>query len=421
MSAINDRRARLFGSVCLRCQFIVTFANPRTEPSLRLIGCRQPRARKASVVLAAFCLLSPFLSVARAQVGPAMAGPLQLESPVKFNAGPLGQLDLMGIISGMGAVQTNSVSSDRRSRWDLTNGQVFIQKATGWWQFYLQAGAYNIPALGTPFLSTANTVSELYGAVPVGYLKLAPTKNFSILIGATPSILGDEYTFDFENMNIERGLLWNQTNAVNRGVVLNGAYGHFTGSLGWNDGFYSNRYTWLTGSLSYAFNAVNSLAFTGGGNLGQTTFRNLATPVQNNSSVYDLIYNYTGKRWNISPYLQYDEAPASVRSGIAHRAAARGGALLVTYEFRHGLAIAGRGEYISSTGNLAENAINLLYGPGSSAWSVTLTPTYVNRGFFLRGEFSLVRARNITPGEAFGPLGLNRAQARAMVEAGFIF
>ena len=49
----------------------------------------------------------------------------------------------------------------------LSNGQVFIQKTDGWFQFYLQAGAYNIAALGAPFLATDKTMTKLYGPVPV--------------------------------------------------------------------------------------------------------------------------------------------------------------------------------------------------------------------------------------------------------------
>jgi hypothetical protein len=387
--------------------------------SIFLVGCKD--VRKVSLTLAVICLFSPCARLAQAQVGPGMSGPLDLGSPLTFDAGPLGKLDLMGILSGMGVVQTNWTPTDRPSRWDLSNGQVFIQKTTGWWQFYLQAGAYNIPALGTPFLSTANTVSELFGPLPVGYLKLAPTKKFSILIGALSAILGDEYTFDFENMNIERGLLWHETNDVNRGVELNDSFGHFTGSLSWNDGYYSNRYTWLMGSLAYAFDSANSVTFIGGGNLGRTAFRSLATPVQNNGSLYDLIYTYTKTRWVIQPYFQYNEVPTDLKAGILHGAAARGGALLATYKFKHGFSMAGRAEYISTTGNVAEAAVNLLFGSGSSAWSITLTPTCINRGFFLRGEFSLVQARNTTPGQGFGPFGLNRTQVRGLLEAGFMF
>jgi hypothetical protein len=52
--------------------------------------------------------------------------------------------------------------------------------------------------------------------------------------------MGAEYTFTFENMNIERGLLWNQENAINRGIQVNQTIGK-SASLSWNDGFYSNR------------------------------------------------------------------------------------------------------------------------------------------------------------------------------------
>ncbi|MGH9401628.1 MAG: outer membrane beta-barrel protein [Terriglobia bacterium] len=352
---------------------------------------------------------------------PSMTAPLQTAVPHTFNAGPFGNLDITGILSGMGLTQGNWIPGDRSTHWDLSNGQIFIQKTTGWWQFYLQAGAYNLPAVGTPFLSTVNTVNDFFGPFPQGYLKLAPKGNFSIMIGALPTLIGAEYTFTFENMNIERGLLWNQENAVNRGVQVNDSIGHLSGSLSWNDGFYSNRYTWLTGALSYALNSANTLAFVGGGNLGHTAFTTLATPVQNNGDIYNVIYTYSHEAWMIQPYFQYTDVPTDEKIGVAHGAATRGVALLTNYNFKHGMSLAGRAEYISSTGNAADGAVNLLYGPGSGAWSITLTPTYQNHGFFIRGDFSVVRATSYTPGDGFGPQGLNRTQPRGLVEAGFIF
>lgn len=147
---------------------------------------------------------------------PAITGPLRAAPPIEFDAGPLGKLDLDGIVSGMGLWQSNHVTGDDAGQAALSNGQVWIQKTTGWWQFYVQAGAYNILALGTPFLPTDKAITDLYGPVPVAFVKLVPGKNTSILVGALPTLMGAEYTFDFENMNIERGLLWNQENAVNR-------------------------------------------------------------------------------------------------------------------------------------------------------------------------------------------------------------
>ncbi len=352
---------------------------------------------------------------------PSMSGPLQTALPHEFAAGPFGKLAVTGILSGMGLTQGNRISGDKATQWDVSNAQVFIQKTTGWWQFYLQGGAYNLSALGTPFLSTVDTVKNIYGPFPQGYLKLVKG-NFSAEIGSLPTLIGAEYTFSFENMNIERGILWNQENAVNRGVQLNDTYKKLSVSFSWNDGFYSNRYTWLWGSLTYAFNSSNSLSFVGGGNAGQYAKNTLATPLfLNNEQIYNVIYTYSHEAWVVQPYFQYTNVPTNAKIGIPRGAATRGGALLLTYNFKHGVSLAARPEYISTTGSVSNGAINLLYGPGSGAFALTVTPTYRKDGFFLRGEFSIVHATNSTPGSVFGPAGLSVNQPRGLVEAGFMF
>jgi len=348
-----------------------------------------------------------------------MAGPLQFPSPAVLNAGPFGKLEVTGIVSGIGLVQDNPAPNDKSGQADLSNAQLFIQKTTGVWQFFLEAGTYNIPALATPFLSTANTVTDFYGPLPVAYLKLAPTKNISVEIGQLPTLLGAEYTFDFENMNIERGLLWNQENSINRGIQIDGNFRHFSTSLSWNDGFYSNRYSWLTGSLSYTFHSAHTLTFIAGGNYAQTRFRSLATPVQNNGSIYNLIYTYSKGNWTIQPYFQYGDVPANQNANIPQGAATRGGAILATYHFKHQLSLSGRGEYLSSSGRTG--AINLLFGPGSSAWSITITPTFQDHGFFVRSEVAIVGAIDYTPGSGFGLSGMERSQSRVELELGFLF
>src|SRR5690348_968121 len=98
---------------------------------------------------------------------PAITGPLQGAPPAVFSAGPLGKLAVNGIVSGMGLWQGNHVPGDDAAQATLANGQVFIQKTGGWWQFYVQAGAYDIPALGTPFLPADKTIGDFYGPVPV--------------------------------------------------------------------------------------------------------------------------------------------------------------------------------------------------------------------------------------------------------------
>lgn len=314
----------------------------------------------------------------------------------------------------------NYVAGDNGAQAGLSNGQVFIQKADGRFQFYLQAGAYNLAALGTPYLQTDKTMSKLFGPVPVAFGKVQLAKNTSLMIGALPTLIGAEYTFTFENMNVHRGLLWNQENAVNRGIQINQTLGKFTAALSWNDGFYSNRYSWLTGSLTYT-KGPHALAFVGGGNYGQTAFQTYATPVQNNSSIYNVIYTYTKGRWIVQPYVQYTNVPTNANIGVIKGASTTGGAILASYAFKHGFSLPVRWEYISSSGSVADGAVNLLYGPGSSATSFTVTPTVQRGGFFVRGDLAYVHASNITPGDAFSRTGLNQNQPRAMAEFGFIF
>jgi hypothetical protein len=352
---------------------------------------------------------------------PAMTGPLKAAPPHIFDAGPFGKLAVNGIFNGSGLWTGNYVPADDSTQAALSNGQVFIQKTDGWFQFYLQPGVYNIPALGVPFLATDKTVSNLYGPLPVAYLKLAPGNSTSILIGALPTLMGAEYTFTFQNMNLHRGLLWNQENAINRGIQVNQTMGKFTASLSWNDGYYSNRYSWLSGSLSYA-NGPHSLAFVGMGNLGQTAFQTPATPVQNNSTMYSLVYTYNTGAWIIQPYYQYTSVPTNPKVGVIKGNTTHGGAILLSHTFGHGFSLPVRWEYITSTGSPNDpDVVNLMYGPASKGTSITVTPTFQRGAFFLRGDIAYVRVSDITPGLAFGQGGNLKSQPRAMAEFGFLF
>jgi hypothetical protein len=352
---------------------------------------------------------------------PAITGPLAGLPPAVFDAGPVGKIAVNGILGGSGMWQGNHVSGDDPTQAGLSNGQVFLQKTDGWFQFYLQAGAYTIPSLATPFLATDKTLTNFYGPVPQAFVKLQAGKNTSFQIGALPTLIGAEYTFSFENLNIERGLVWNQENAVNRGVQVNQTMGKFTASLSWNDGFYSNRYSWLWGSLAYT-NGPHTLSFVGGGNLSQTKFQNLATPVQNNGSIYNVIYTYSKGAWIVQPYWQYTNIPTNQKIGVVKGASTNGGAILVSRAFKHGFSLPLRWEYIASSGSRRDaDVVNLMFGPGSAGTSVTLTPTFQYGGFFVRGDLAWVHATNITPGDAFGQGGNLQNQPRAMAEIGFLF
>jgi putative OmpL-like beta-barrel porin-2 len=357
---------------------------------------------------------------------PSMTAPLSTAAPPHtFNAGPFGTVAITGILSGMGLTQSNWIPGDKSTRWDLSNGQIFLQKTSGWWQFYLQAGAYNLPALGFPTVSTVNTITGLYGPLPVAYVKLVKG-NFNVEIGELPTLIGAEYTFTFENMNVERGVLWGQETAISRGIQVSDTFKKLSLTASWNDGFYSNVYNWISGSAAYAFNGSNTLSFVAAGNAGQTQFNPAAsaTPfLQNNGSIYNILYTYSHESWTVTPYWQYTHVPANPALGIAKSGSTDGGALLLNYNFKHGISLAVRPEYITSNGSATDPlALNLLgYGAGSGAFAFTVTPTYQKSGFFLRGDLSVVDARSVTPGFVFGPTGLNTKQTRGVVEAGFMF
>jgi len=351
---------------------------------------------------------------------PAITGPLANLPPFTLDAGPFGKLAVNGMLSGFGMWQDAPASGDNPGQAALSNGQVFLQKTDGVVQFYVQGGVYTLPALATPFLATDKTLRNFYGPVPVAFLKLQLAKNTSILVGELPTLIGAEYTFTFENMNIERGLLWNQENAINRGIQINQTMGKFLASLSWNDGFYSNRYTWLSGSLAYT-SGRHSLALVAGGNLGHTAYQTAATPVQNNSRIMNVIYTYTRGPWVVQPYFQYTDVPTNLKIGVEKGASTTGGAILVNHTFKRGFSLPARWEYISSSGSASQQAVNLMFGPGSAGTSVTVTPTFQYGGFFFRGDLSWAHAINSTPGYALGALGMNQSQYRAVGEIGFIF
>src|SRR5947207_7639230 len=89
---------------------------------------------------------------------PVITGPLQGLPPATFDAGPVGKIAVNGILGGFGMWQGDHIPGDDSTQAAVSNGQVFFQKTDGWFQFYLQAGAYTIPALATAFLAADKTL-----------------------------------------------------------------------------------------------------------------------------------------------------------------------------------------------------------------------------------------------------------------------
>jgi hypothetical protein len=350
-----------------------------------------------------------------------LTGPLQWLPPANLDAGPFGTLSINGIITGYSAFQYNSVPGDSGAQATLSNGEVFIQKATGNVQYYVQAGVYTMPTLSVPFLNAQNTMNDFYGPVPVAYLKLQAGKTTQFEVGQLPTLMGAESTFTYQNFNVERGIVWNQENAVNRGIQINQTIGKYlSAAVSWNDGYYSNRYSFLSGSVTLT-KGPHSLVYDGMGNLSETAYETTATPIQNNGHMHAVIYTYTKGPWIISPYFQYGDLPTAPEVGVAKATSATGGALNVSYAFKSGFSLPVRVEYLTSSGNATDGSVNMLgFGPGSGGFTFTATPTYQKGGMYIRGDLAEVHALDFVPGSAFGPTGTDAVQFRTTLEFGFI-
>ena len=354
-----------------------------------------------------------------ALAAPAMSASLAANGdPLSADLGPIGKVYLSGQVTGFAVAQTASTSSSDKRKADIGNLQLEVQKTDGIVQFYIQAGVYDFPSLGTPLATSPRLTEETFKYVPVAYLKIAPTPAFNVEIGKLPTLIGAEYTFTFQNLNVARGLLWNQEPAISRGVQANYAQGPLTVSASINDGYYSGHYSTASGLVSYVLNPKDTVAVAASGAFDKTSRASFVTPLaQNNGTIWNLLWTHSEGAWMINPYIQYSTTPKDNSLGLPSRASTFGAAILGRYAFGPTFNLAGRVEYISSTGS----QVALLYGTRSSAWSLTLTPTFQYKSYFVRGEFSYARIASGAPGSEFGRFGDKDEQSRAMIETGVLF
>jgi hypothetical protein len=367
---------------------------------------------------------------------PPLTGPLVANpNPMKFDLGPFNTIYVTGAVTGLGMLQSSPLLGDHTGNIDLGSGLVAVQTTEGLVQFFTLAGAYTFPTLGAPWVRVDRATSATFGPVPEAYLKIAPNDAFSVQAGKLPTLIGAEYAFTFQNMNVERGLLWAQEPIVSRGVQVNYTMGPLALSGSLNDGFYSDSYNWLSGSAAWTINKENTLTFAGGGNFGHTD-KNVVSCVvadciakvpffPNNGSIFNVIYTYNAAPVTITPYFQYTNVPGTkfFPLGPVKGASTYGAALLANFAYNDNINLAARWELITSTGSAkgAVPNVSLLYGPGSDALSFTVTPTYQLGVGFVRFDASVVATSNTTAGFVFGHAGNKKTQGRFVLEAGVVF
>ncbi|GEO99329.1 outer membrane beta-barrel protein [Methylobacterium haplocladii] len=362
-------------------------------------------------------------------------------------ASPIGDLYLGGAFSAYAysfsnpfnaAVTPINTDPDQNSRLDVSNALLFVQKADGPFQFFVATGLYSIPSLGLPVYYSYDQNSLLFGPVPVAFGKYQINEEFSVQGGRMFTNIGSEAPFTFQNINISRGLLFNQENIINQGVQVNYASGPWAASLAVTDGFFSGELNWITGLVTYKIDDSNTIGINGGTSFSKFDSRNRGSQFQfatfntfQNSSIVSVNYTYANGPWTITPYVQYTEVAPDLSLGIVGGASTFGGALLAAYSFTDNFSLGGRFEYITQDGNRFGPiaTTSLLYGPGSSAISYTITPTFTFDRFFIRGEYSHVDLQDIqrgnllagTLGTGFGRTGNRTTQDRYMIETGITF
>jgi hypothetical protein len=354
------------------------------------------------------------------------AGPPFSGTPFSFNVAQIENIQFQAVATGIGMAQTNPASGDFNSLVDISNAQLILQKSSGLVQFYIQSGYYSTPSLGTTYQRASLQTKDSFGLVPLANISFAPTNQWLITAGKINSFGGNENTFTYQNNNIDRGLLWNQTSNVSRGFQASYKQGALSSSVTLNDGFYSNQLSWMGASAKYQLDKKNSTSFIWAGSIKPNISDTFITPIaQNNSQIFNLIHTYASNRWIISPYLQYTYVPANSSLGILGSSQTTGAAILTNYRFSNKtsdvFSLPLRFEYIGSGGKGNPNAPNLLYGQGSAAWSATITPTFQYERVFIRAELSYVQALNTSQGQAFGPSGNANNQTRVMLETGLLY
>ena len=277
----------------------------------------------------------------------------------------------------------------------MSNALFNIARTAGSFRFGLTAGAYAFPVIGTPLASTfaAGANTSLYTVLPIAYAQYAPSDQFSISAGKLGTLLGQESIFTYQNINIQRGLGWNAEPVISRGVRLAYTPGKLTLDLELNDGYYSGSkraFEWLAG---WAFTPQTNLQLAA--ILPDANTPGNPTAAIANKSEYDLMITQTAGTVQFTPYVLWISSPASANAGFTNAESGYVAALLARYSPPGPLSLGMRYEHARNNSGALDTSPNadfFGYGAGSTADSLTLTPTYTYKQLSARAEYSLVTA-----------------------------
>lgn len=327
-------------------------------------------------------------------------------------------------INATGSLDTPN-NHDLASRTEDSNALLSLTKNTGVLRGNVMVGAYAFPVVGGALNPTTQPGANayLFGFVPQAYLSYVPNAHLTISAGKLPSLLGQESGFTYQDLNVQRGIVWAAETTFDRGVRVQYANGKLTSQLGYDDGFYSgNAGRALEGLVGWQFtpNTTAQFAFVVP---GANTPGNVTSAIANKRE-YDLMLTQQCGKLQLLPYVLFVDSPATAKQGYLRDETALGAVLLANYAFNATYSVGARVESFanhSASSDLSLNADLVGFGPGSRAATWTITPSYHPGPFFARAEFSSATVHNATPGIAFGPLGIQTNQTRALLELGVQF
>ncbi|HTV94200.1 MAG TPA: outer membrane beta-barrel protein [Verrucomicrobiae bacterium] len=333
-------------------------------------------------------------------------------------------------VNATGALDTTT-GADQQTRADVSDMLVNASLTSGYYKLSTTVGGYAFPTIGTAINSTFNNYNSLsggttcantscYSLIPLWQAAYtSPDQHVTIYGGQIGTLLGAEGAFTYQNVNIERGLGWALEPVVSRGVHVGYSNGPWTIAAEYNDGFYSGSLRTIEYEVAWAPSSATSWTFVGM-NPNANTPGN-ATSFIANQSEYNLVYSHTAGRWTFSPYALLVTSPASASLGYTQAESDYAISLLGSYAFSSLFSLGFRiedAENEAATSAVTPNAF-LLYGPGSSATTYTLTPTYKFAGnAMLRVEWGYVTVRNGAAGALFGTAGTSTNQNRFGIELG---
>jgi len=256
------------------------------------------------------------------------------------------------------------------------------------------------PDDGNGAFSDSNTNFGVFEAYAEGKLGI-----LTLTAGRFATNIGGEAPFTWQNVNIQRGLVWAGEPVWFDGIRISAQYGNFSGYVGVNDRDTDDGKMALEAGVGTSFNKID---------------------VGFNVLIPDKKDNWNTKTYNLTVNINYfDFLPLTLYVDYLSTPAkgddidSLGIALLGELKVNNKLSVGGRVEYVNNDGD----GDNYGIGKGNNAWTFTVTPKYrINKYFYIRGEVSYVtlgnkyyQKKNNKPGD------LSDNEFRVGAEIAFVF